>query len=364
MKRLLALDGGGIRGVFSLKILQRIERQLREKTGNPDLVLGDWFDYVGGTSTGAIIATMIAWGLPADDILRLYKENSTEMFRKTAWHQRLKSKFHSEGLTEFFKGLFREPDTGELAKLGTDQLRCKLLIVTRNASTGAPWPITSNPDAKYNAKGMPGCNLELPIWQLLRASTAAPTFFPPEVVTIYGEEGDYVNGVECTFEDGGITPYNNPAYLLYLKASLPEYRTAWPTGEDQMSLISIGTGMEKTGRGQKVEQALWEVASSLPSSLIGSFQRYQDFLCRTTGHCRFGAPIDSEVGDLIRPSEDAKFGYVRYDYTFEQSDIDACLRLSKAGLSLDNIELIPFLEECGQKYADGSVRIADYAPEL
>ena len=68
--RLLAFDGGGIRGLFSLEVARRIEALLRERHGRPDLVLADHFHYLGGTSTGAIIATFLSWGLPVDDYLR------------------------------------------------------------------------------------------------------------------------------------------------------------------------------------------------------------------------------------------------------------------------------------------------------
>ena len=46
----------------------------------------------------------------------------------------------------------------------------------------------------------------------------------------------------AVFEDGGVTPYNNPAFLLYRMATLPAYRCEWPEGEDRMMLVSIGTG--------------------------------------------------------------------------------------------------------------------------
>ena len=81
MKRLLALDGGGIRGVFSLEILARIEQLLREKTGNANLVLADHFHYLGGTSTGAIIATCLSWGMSVAEVRDLYCNRAIEMFR-------------------------------------------------------------------------------------------------------------------------------------------------------------------------------------------------------------------------------------------------------------------------------------------
>ena len=58
--RLLALDGGGIRGIITLEVLAEIERTLRVRSGRPDLVLCDYFDYVAGTSTGAIIAACVS----------------------------------------------------------------------------------------------------------------------------------------------------------------------------------------------------------------------------------------------------------------------------------------------------------------
>jgi patatin-like phospholipase/acyl hydrolase len=62
MKRILALDGGGIRGMFSLQILARIEELFRQDRNEPNLVLADVFDFIAGTSTGAIIATFLALG--------------------------------------------------------------------------------------------------------------------------------------------------------------------------------------------------------------------------------------------------------------------------------------------------------------
>ena len=66
--RLLSFDGGGIRGLFALQYAKRIETLLREKPGNPNAVLADHFHYVAGTSTGAIIAAFVSWGLPVHPV--------------------------------------------------------------------------------------------------------------------------------------------------------------------------------------------------------------------------------------------------------------------------------------------------------
>lgn len=348
--RLLTFDGGGIRGLFALQYAKRIEALLREKTGRPDLVLADHFHYIGGTSTGAIIAAFLSWGLPVSTIEELYKQNARVMFQKSGMFQRFtRHRFIAEGLSDFLRTFFVEND-GSPALLGTDRLRTLLLVVTRNASTGSAWPISNNPQAKYNAADDPGSNLRIPLWQLVRASTAAPTFFPPEVIELDGNCG---NKLTFAFEDGGVTPFNNPAYLLKIMATLPEYRLGWNDGLDAMSLVSIGTGGTKLGRGNKLFVDVLAQAKNLPSSLIGSFLQYQDLLCRVHGECRYGPAIDSEVGDLIPAHPDAKKSYLycRYDKFFSDADLLDAEKVTRKGFTLDNLELMDFLCECGDRHA-------------
>lgn len=349
---MLALDGGGIRGVFTLTILEEIERQLREKKSDPNLLLGEHFDYIGGTSTGAIIATMLSWGMSVEEVMANYIEQSVEMFRKQRWFNRHRYKFQALGLAKFFKTTFVEDD-GSLATLGSAKLRSNLLIVTRNATTGSPWPLTNNPGALYNDRDQIGCNLEIPLWQLVRASTAAPAFFPPEVFTPPGMAKPFA------FEDGGVTPYNNPAYLLFLKATLPEYRMGWEKGVDKLSLTSIGTGMVTTGRA-KHEMNLLQTAASLPASLITSFAQYQDLLCRSAGACKHGAAIDSELGQVL--SDEGDFRYARYDHLFNKKEVEEAAKSAgnSLGFSLDNLALVPFLLRFGRKHAKENVRIEDF----
>jgi patatin-like phospholipase/acyl hydrolase len=66
MKRILSIDGGGIRGTFPAAFLASLEADL-------DRPIGEYFDLIAGTSTGGIIAIGLAMGLPAKDILALYE---------------------------------------------------------------------------------------------------------------------------------------------------------------------------------------------------------------------------------------------------------------------------------------------------
>jgi uncharacterized protein len=72
-----------------------------------------------------------------------------------------------------------------------------VLMVLRNATTDSPWPLSNNPRAKYNQEDRADNNLLLPLWQLVRASTAAPVYFPPELIQV----GDH----DFVFVDGGLT---------------------------------------------------------------------------------------------------------------------------------------------------------------
>lgn len=356
--RLLAFDGGGIRGLFSLEIAKQLETLLREKHGRPNLVLADHFHYLGGTSTGAIIATFLSWGMPVDEVIRLYRENSKVMFTKAGWGAFFKNRFAGQPISDFLRNFFVEDD-GSPATLGTGKLRTLLLVVTRNASTGSPWPMSNNPHALYNDRSQPGCNLDLPLWQIVRASTAAPTFFPPEVIEIADRSGQVKKQV-FAFEDGGVTPFNNPAHLLYTMATLPEYKLGWPEGKERMSLVSIGTGRVKTGRGARFVENLLGQAKNLPTALIGSAQWLQDLVCRQQGECRYGEPMDSELGDMVRGNPRASFLYARYDRNIGETEMQGAFKVSKKGFTLDNIELMDFLQEMGAAYAKSAVKLEHF----
>lgn len=213
-KKILACDGGGILGLMSVEILAKLEADLRIKFGKPALLLADYFDFVCGTSTGAIIAACIAAGMSMDQIRKFYEDSGEQMFHKASVFKRLHYDYNSEPLArklraEFDKALGHQATANQPnATLGAEGLRTLLMMVMRNHTTDSPWPVSNNPGAKYNQRvkddgtARLDCNLDLPLWQLVRASTAAPTFFPPEVVTFApGTAGEY----QFIFMDGGTT---------------------------------------------------------------------------------------------------------------------------------------------------------------
>jgi uncharacterized protein len=100
--------------------------------------------------------------------------------------------------------------TGEPeATLGCDALRTYLLLIMRNATTDSPWPISNNTAARYNDRSRSVSNLDLLLWQLAQASTAAPTYFPPEVITI---RDHMLNDHGFVFVDGGGPDVQQPGF--------------------------------------------------------------------------------------------------------------------------------------------------------
>ncbi len=361
MKRILTLDGGGVRGIFTLQILARIEALLREERQAPDLVLADVFDLVAGTSTGAIIAAFLALRKPVAEIERLYMEFGPFMFQREPWYRQWKRKYRADAVADFFRQHFSEDDDHEQPVLmGSPRLAIKLLVLMRNATTGSPWPVTNHPDAHYNDRSRPDCNLNVPLWQLLRASTAAPTYFAPERLD-FGRH-------KFLFVDGGVTPFNNPSLIAVLMATLPQYKFGWPSGREALHVVSVGTGYERVHLPDKVAEQITvmdQLKFAVPA-LIDAASQEQDVLCRALGDCVFGAPIDNELGALsgagpsLLSGEQKRFTYVRYNQVFNVATPDGPVQ--ELDMRLDRIANMPSYQKAGREYAEANVRLEHLYP--
>jgi hypothetical protein len=254
--------------------------------------------------------------------------------------------------------------------------------VTRNVTTDSPWPISSNPDAKYNDLLRSDCNLRIPLWQLVRASTAAPVYFPPEI--LQWDETD--PNKSFVFVDGGVTPYNNPAFLLYRMATVAPYRLNWRTGERNLLLVSVGTGSAASpGAGiDQPDSNLISNVAGLPGNLMYGIQVDQDINCRVVGRCSFGAHIDRELLDLAPRELGAPvteeeirqapvmplstdlgraFLYTRYNADLSQEGLEG---LGLGGLDakqmqkMDAVANIPDLLKIGSEVAAQQIRLEHF----
>ena len=357
MKRILSLDGGGIRGVFSLEVLLRMQELLRAEYGSRDMVLADHFDLFAGTSTGAIIATGLCWGMAVEEILELYVKYGKTMFRPVPWYRPVKkllvSRYQAKPLSELLQRIFSEDGQGQVpALLDSARLKKLLLVVVRNHTTGSAWPITNNRKAKFNDRSMPDCNLKIPLWKVVRASTAAPVYFDPEVIELGGQSSVFV--------DGSVTPYNNPALIAALTAVLPCYRIEWPQGPDNIRLVSLGTLRFSSGLTAKIGK-LWlgNNVSLIPAALIQGIAWEQDYLCRCLGECIYGDQLDTEIGDLVGAGIPGAhwFSYVRYNQSYDAAALEKLLEADAQRSKLDAVHAIPFLREVGQAYAKEHVKL-------
>jgi len=355
-KKILTLDGGGIRGMMTVEILAGIEMILRDKLKNDKLVLADWFDFFAGTSTGAIIATCLSLGMSADEIRQFYLSSGEDMFDKASIFCRYThNKYEDEKLAGKLKEVFGADTT-----LGSDKLKTLLMMVMRNVSTDSPWPVSNNPYAKYNQLDRKDCNLKLPLWQLVRASTAAPVYFPPEVVN-FGSH-------QFVFVDGGITTYNNPSFQSFLMVTTEPYNLNWPAGDGKLLVVSIGTGTSPEANAdlKPEEMNLLYNAGSIPSALMFASLNEQDFLCRTFGNCLAGDELDREVGDMIGkkgPVMPKLFTYLRYNAELSREGLDTLGLLDiepKDVQKLDSTEHIRELQRVGQAVVARKVLPKDF----
>jgi len=256
-------------------------------------------------------------------------------------------------ISEFLQRMFSEDGEGkEPALLDSKHLRKGLLVVVRNHTTGSAWPLTNNPNALYNKCDLPDCNLKIPLWKVVRASTAAPVYFDPEEIIL--DNRAYV------FVDGGITPYNNPALIAGLTAVLPCYNMNWETGPDKIRIVSIGTMRFSSGLPQTA-QRLWVGynAAKIPAALMNGVAWQQDFLCRCLGECLYAEKLDSEIGDLLGLPLPGRswFSYVRYNKSYGAEMLRQLLHKHPAMSALDAIQAVPALEEIGRTYAEESVKL-------
>lgn len=309
-KRMLALDGGGIRGAITLGYLVYIEKLLRQRYNNPNLLLCEYFDLIGGTSTGAIIATGLASGMSATELANIYQKIGGKIFsEKTSIFNRLSAKFKSDALQEELANILGD------ATLGSDTVKTGLCIITKRADTGSTWPLFNHPEAKFFKY-----NKNLLLRQAVRASTAAPTYFQPESIDIGG-------GQIGAFVDGGVSMYNDPSMMLFLMSTLQGFPFNWKRGAENLMLVSIGTGTWDTTftPEQVANNKLWDWAGETISMLMNDAKDMNQMMLQYLSQSPTAKTVDSEIGDLSQDLLTPKpaLHYLRYDAELSKENLDS-----------------------------------------
>ena len=348
-RAILSIDGGGVRGVLALEILVELEAALARARHDPETRLTDCFALMAGTSVGAVLASLFALGLSAASIREAFTRTLHASFTPAGWRHRLYYRYDKRYLENHIKEL-----VGADTRLGSPRLRTLLLLAMCNATTNSPWIVSNHPGAPFNYPDLDDCNLELPLWQLIRASAAAPSYFAPEIVTL-GRRHPY----RFMFMDGALTGYNNPAFKAVLFATTEPYGVNWRAREDELTLISIGTGQLHAHRrvtGLK-PMNMFRLAARVPATLMDASAREQDLLCRTFGRCRQGADIDLEVKDMRTARtavEPRLFTYYRLSASLSAEGLEAlgCGHIDPAAVApLDAVNHMDELRQIGAAVA-------------
>ncbi|MFN0015649.1 MAG: patatin-like phospholipase family protein [Saprospiraceae bacterium] len=313
-KRMLALDGGGIRGAIALGFLEKIETMLRERHKNPNLLLCEYFDLIGGTSTGAIIATLLATGRSVSEVIDLYGELGGKIFGDKFGvfeiGSKLKANYDDKPLQAELKKLF-----GDI-RLGGDEIRTGICVNAKRADTFSTWVMINHPEAKYFEPAKEGefGNKDYLLREVVRASTAAPTYFLPQRIDIGNRQ--------ATFIDGGVSMANNPAWQMFLLATLKGFPFHWPTGADNLLLVSIGTGTyTKVVDAEKMASTnMLGWAATVPDMLMEDATYQNQLMLQYLSKSPTAIEIDSEIGDLrddlLTPAP--MLHYLRYQAYLEQ----------------------------------------------
>lgn len=189
--KILSIDGGGIKGLYSATILHHLE----QKYG----LISDYFDMICGTSTGGMIAMALAQKIPTSEICKLYEEKGSIIFPK---HNKLKGfirqvlwkgKFDDKPLKKVLIELFGEKRLGESANL--------LCIPSYSLTDAKPWVF------KYDHGKLDRDNNALCV-DIALATSAAPTYFPLCEIEYYNNK---------QFIDGGVWA-NNPTMVGVIEA--------------------------------------------------------------------------------------------------------------------------------------------------
>ena len=221
--RILSIDGGGIRGIIPALILSEIE----QRTGKP---ISDLFDLVAGTSTGAILATALS--LPsgdisgkknkytARDIVQFYELDGKRVFSRTLWKKiravgnLAEGKYSAAGLESVLEDYF---GVSKLSESLTDLMIASYEIERRLPLFFKSSAARQNPQYDFAVK------------HIIRAATAAPTYFEPALLQVDGPSDYYA------LIDGGVFA-NNPAMCAYIEA-----KQRYPNNNNFL-LVSLGTG--------------------------------------------------------------------------------------------------------------------------
>ncbi|KAH8689905.1 acyl transferase/acyl hydrolase/lysophospholipase [Talaromyces proteolyticus] len=314
--RLLALDGGGVRGLSALMILQQLMEAINPHAPPKPC---DYFDIIGGTSTGGLIAIMLGrLKMSIDECIDAYLKLSDRIFQKKRHRLTIKGKiqgrFDSEELERAVKEIITTQGLQEDTLLKDEpDAACKVFVCATRKQTRGIQCLTSYPSPRGNNDLLNSVK----IWEACRATAAASSFFDPIEIGRYKEE----------FVDGA-TGANNPVMELWNQAQLmwePE-----PADGKVQCLVSVGTGVPSLNAFQDDALGIWGTLKDLATDTeqtAEKFRRDKAYLDNSSRYFRFNVSrglenVGLEESTKIKEIASATREYVESQEVFKQ--MQAC----------------------------------------
>jgi hypothetical protein len=296
-KRILTIDGGGLRGVFSAAVIEQIEAKCGDQPAC------EIFDAFVGTSAGSVIAAGLAKGMRAaklkDIFIRIGQQMSGLMGEggdgaENAARRQQKREKASAALEHLLKEILGEETTA-------GQLKRRFAVVTRNMERDRVEFMGNFPSDQlespsfWKQRGSQGA--DEPVWRMVLRSAALPP--------VFAAQGSYL--------DGGVSPFANPAYAAYIGV---QRCLGWNPWEEELQFFSVGTGYHTTHQKLTTEDDQPIGDEAMFAAMVGAMMQDINFLQHQLMK-RLRAP--------------GHVGYQRYNIAFNEQGFE------RAGVELDDL---------------------------
>jgi len=357
-KRILSIDGGGIRGIIAAEMLVKLEEDLKKY--NPKFqCLADFFDLIGGTSTGSIIAAGLASRMKATEILDLYLKEGKNIFAKNWFYSISKypifTRYNPKELHRVLVNKFGDKTLADISKH-------KLIIPTKNITDGRNY-IFSNYKSDVDTHSTnyfveQEKSRDTKLVDIILASSAAPTYFPPHKMKLKNESFEFI--------DGGVEMFNNPAFLLFLEAEHIQTVKAsqYLSTPNNLLIVSVGTGFfdQAINFGNASRYCIVNWGKYVTSRLLEDANIANNHLMKMVGYepFKWNREQNRFITNEKSPHLGKRFTYFRHNVKFEE------IRLKTLGINIDKLEAlkeidcvdqISILSEIGQAVAKEQISI-------
>ena len=326
-KRILSLDGGGVRSILTLGVLESVERLLRERHGDETLRLCDYFDLIAGTSTGAVLAAGLAAGKNVSTMIEWFRPLAPRIFGRRWTPPLMRPRHDPSPMQSALRSLFSE------TPLSSETICTGLLLVTKRLDARGVWPIANNPrdPAWASEQGRPGSG-DFMLREIVRASAAAPYPLQPDRVGVSGDEQADL------FINGGISPHNNPAVQALLTAARGGSGLGWPVGAGKLFMVSVGAGgspLQHQLRGVNLAPPVQSLHTML-NDAAQQIETMMQWLSESDTSQIIDAGLGNLDGELL--AGEPILSYARYDVKLDRGWLKNELGLELADSSLDAMQ--------------------------